>query len=544
MPARSVHHFPFRIPCGFLLTATLLSSNFGIVLSQQIQSTRWNIGALNDSCPSVWPLAEGTDWQSQADTNLWYGDSQIGIRAFASGQFSPNVRAFGNGTARTFAESIGWKAGMEMAGHFKRFKWNGMLDHWRLSNVSEADWNQAWQWGIWDGNGWSWNPNQSDIALIRATGHVNYVVSPSIQLEIGQGQHHWGKGWRSLWLDRQAASLPYARLFADAGRVRYTHLIGRSTHRAVGSPSDFIGDQNLSPGNYTIKRPSWFAAHLVDVDFGRGWSGELFGAVSYLANDSGYNHRFEASYALPFIAFRPTEYSLGSADNALLGAALSWEKSTSSGHWRLYGQILLDELVISELRSDEQWWANKWGALGSIHYGSLDKRWKLVLEAAAIRPYTYSHAAQAQSWTHNRQPLAHPAGSNFAELRSHVFWNRGNFLLHVGAVVRRQAIDEMVVLGKEPAVSIGSDPLLTYITRPSNYGVEWFFTGDGQAGDTDIINQLQTWIDLSYSIPKLEGQELFIRSTQNNWRGSAMSTTWLRVEAGIRLRRVLEERNW
>jgi hypothetical protein len=102
----------------------------------------------------------------------------------------------------------------------------------------------------------------------------------------------------------------------------------------------------------------------------------------------------------------------------------------------------------------------------------------------------------------------------------------------------------MVVLGKEPAVSIGSDPLLTYITRPSNYGVEWFFTGDGQAGDTDIINQLQTWIDLSYSIPKLEGQELFIRSTQNNWRGSAMSTTWLRVEAGIRLRRVLEERNW
>ena len=82
------------------------------------------------------------------------------------------------------------------------------------------------------------------------------------------------------------------------------------------------------------------------------------------------------------------------------------------------------------------------------------------------------------------------------------------------------------------------------MTRPSNYGVEWFYTGDDQAGDTDIINQWQTWLDLSYSIPKLEGQELFIRSTQNNLNGNLMTTTWLRVETGIRLRRVLEERNW
>ena len=141
-------------PRKLLILTWLLSASFGDVLSQQIQNLRCNIGAISDSCPTVWPLAEATDWQSPADTSKWYGDSQIWIRAFASGQFSPNVRAFGVGTARSFAESIGWKAGMEMAGHFKRFKWNGMLDHWRLSNVSEADWNQAWQWGIWDGNGW------------------------------------------------------------------------------------------------------------------------------------------------------------------------------------------------------------------------------------------------------------------------------------------------------------------------------------------------------------------------------------------------------
>ena len=522
----------------------LLTLSVGFLHAQELESERWKIGPLEDDCSSIWPLAGATNWQRLPDTTLWHGDSAIGIRAFASGQFSPNVRAIGNGTARSVAEGLGWKTGMELAGNWKRFSWHGVLDHWRLSNVSEQDWNQAWQWATWNGIGWAWNPNPSDIALVRGTGHLNFVVSPSIQLEVGQGQHHWGKGWRSLWIDRQAAPLPYARLHADAGKVQYTHLIGRTTHRTVGSPSDFIGAQDRSPGTYAIRRPAWFAAHLVEVDLGRGWSGELYGAVSYLANDSGYDQRFEVPYALPFIAFRPTEYALGSADNALLGAALSWNQSTPTGTWRLYGQVLLDELVISEMRSDDQWWANKWGALGSIHYGSADEHWDVVVEAAAIRPYTYSHASQAQSWTHNRQPLAHPAGSNFAELRGHIVWSSGRFRLHLGALVRRQAIDELVDLGKEPAVSIGSDPLLSYITRPSNYGVEWFFAGDGQAGETDIVNQVQTWADLGYRIPKLDGQEFFIRSTQNNLNGSLQRSTWWRVEMGIRLRRVLEERNW
>lgn len=516
----------------------------GALWAQDLESARWKVGPLQSICPSIWPAPQSTNWASPQDTSLWYAPSSVGIRALVSGQYSPNVRAFGSRTARSFAEGIGWKAALELEGKYRRLSWHGLLDHWRMSNVSEDDWNQAWQWATWDGMGWSWNPNPSDIGLARATGHVNFVVSPSIQLEIGQGQHHWGKGWRSLWLDRQAASLPYARLHADAGRIRYTHLIGRTTHRSAGSPPGVLGEQERSPGTYVLRRPAWFAAHLIEADLGRGWCGELFGAVSYLAKDSGYSRRFEVPYALPFISFRPTEYALGSADNALVGAALSWKTQTDNGTWRFYSQIVLDEFVISELRSDAQWWANKWGALGSVHYGSADGQWVVVLETAAVRPYTYSHAATAQSWTHNRMPLAHPAGSNFAELRSHLIWNKGAFRLHFGAVIRRQALDEPVDLGKEPAVSIGSNPLLSYVTRPANYGVDWFFTGNGQAGDTDVVNQMQTWFDLGYSIPTLDGQEFFVRSTQNNLKGYLSNSTWWRLEMGIRLRRVLEERKW
>tara|TARA_Y100000385_G_C12555692_1_gene409871 strand:- start:252 stop:476 length:225 start_codon:yes stop_codon:yes gene_type:complete len=74
--------------------------------------------------------------------------------------------------------------------------------------------------------------------------------------------------------------------------------------------------------------------------------------------------------------------------------------------------------------------------------------------------------------------------------------------------------------------------------------VEWFYTGDGVAGSAEVVNQMQTWIDLGYTIPKLFNQQLFIRSTQNNIRGNMQKTAWWRLEMGIRLRRVLEERNW
>ena len=99
----------------------LLTLSVGLLHAQELESERWKIGPLEDNCPSIWPLAGTTNWQRPPDTTRWHGDSMIGIRAFASGQFSPNVRAIGNGTARSIAEGLGWKAGMELAGNWKRF---------------------------------------------------------------------------------------------------------------------------------------------------------------------------------------------------------------------------------------------------------------------------------------------------------------------------------------------------------------------------------------------------------------------------------------
>ena len=192
----------------------------------------------------------------------------------------------------------------------------------------------------------------------------------------------------------------------------------------------------------------------------------------------------------------------------------------------------------------DQWWANKWGMLGSATWRSPSETWGAVLEGCAVRPYTYAHAAPAQSWTHNRQPLAHPAGSNFLEGRAHVRWQKGRWQAQLGLVLRQQGVDETVDLGKEPASSIGADPLLSYVNRPADYGVEMLYTGDGLAGETDRINQRLWWADVAWDIPRIQDQHLFIRAMQNRRIGDITDENWWRVECGIRLNRVLEERNW
>ena len=49
--------------------------------------------------------------------------------------------------------------------------------------------------------------------------------------------------------------------------------------------------------------------------------------------------------------------------------------------------------------------------------------------------------------------------------------------------------------------------------------MELGYTGDGIAGDTDLITQRLLWIDVGHDIPRLEGQQVFVRAVQNHRTG-------------------------
>ena len=110
----------------------------------------------------------------------------------------------------------------------------------------------------------------------------------------------------------------------------------------------------------------------------------------------------------------------------------------------MYGQAVLDEFVLNEIKAGNGWWANKFALQGGIKYidvlgvSNLD----VQLEANVVRPYTYSHGTQYGSYTNYRQSLAHPLGANFNE------WI---------AIMRYQPIPKLNLVAKVINVKIGRD---------------------------------------------------------------------------------------
>jgi len=82
-----------------------------------------------------------------------------------------------------------------------------------------------------------------------------------------------------------------------------------------------------------------------------------------------------------------------------------------------YGQFLLDEFNLQQIKEDDTWWANKWGLqLGAKYINALGiKNLDLQLEYNRVRPFTYSHRDSVANYTHYNQPMAHPLGANFSE---------------------------------------------------------------------------------------------------------------------------------
>jgi hypothetical protein len=84
----------------------------------------------------------------------------------------------------------------------------------------------------------------------------------------------------------------------------------------------------------------------------------------------------------------------------------------------LYGQLILDEFKLSELKAGNGWWANKFGIQAGIKtYKFLNiPYWFAQVEVNYIKPFTYTHTNSLENYGSYYQPLAHPLGANCKEL--------------------------------------------------------------------------------------------------------------------------------
>ncbi|MCO5258965.1 MAG: hypothetical protein M9916_02360 [Crocinitomicaceae bacterium] len=274
-------------------------------------------------------------------------------------------------------------------------------------------------------------------------GRISYTPNEIFNFQVGLDNNFIGEGSRSLFLSDYGAPYPFAQIKAKFWRMEYTLLYQfMREHSSKGWKSKFATSHNIS-----LNVTKW-------LNFG------VFETVLFQPKDTLLNRGYEAEYLNPLVFFRPQEYSLGSADNILMGISMN---ANYKGHM-FYAQFVLDEFSLSEIRKNPTWWANKYGgqfgfkgrfntSIGAFFYRA---------EYNFMRPYTYSHINEMQAYGNQGHVLAHPLGGNFHELVAELKWQKGKFLAKFFTVYYLKGYDK-------DGYSYGGDIYMPYTLRPEEY---------------------------------------------------------------------------
>lgn len=242
--------------------------------------------------------------------------------------------------------------------------------------------------------------------FFRAEGYVDVGVTDHVSLQLGYGRHFIGDGQRSLILSDFGNRYPYIRIETEVWRVKYTNIFAQLVGQAQFGPTGNLGSAEFPQKYMTM--------HHLDIRVRDNLNIGLFETVIFGEPDS-LGGGVKLQYLNPIIFYRALEQQDGSPDNVLLGMDFNWH---IKNRMTLYGQLVIDEMIMSELFSGTGWWGNKQGfQLGGKYFNAFGvDRLMLQGEFNTVRPYVYAHQNFYTNYAHYNMPLAHPLGANFREV--------------------------------------------------------------------------------------------------------------------------------
>ncbi|MBL7731353.1 MAG: hypothetical protein JNM88_09255 [Chitinophagaceae bacterium] len=268
-----------------------------------------------------------------------------------------------------------------------------------------------------------------------ARGYFTFNVTKYIDVAFGYDRNFIGNGHRSLYLSDFGNANLFLKMNTRIWRINYQNLF-MELHNA----DNRIGDKLIGK--------KYAAMHHLDMNITKWLNVGLFEGVIF-----GRQNRFDFGYLNPIIFYRSIEQQNGSFDNSVVGLDV---KANIKKKVQVYGQLLLDEFNLTEIKAGDGWWANKFAMQIGAKYidafgvSNLD----LQLEHNRARPFTYSHGDSVANYTHYNQPLAHPLGANFSE---------------VVAIARYQPAPKWMAMGKIIYYTQGRD------SNAQSYGSNIFY---------------------------------------------------------------------
>lgn len=323
----------------------------------------------------------------------------------------------------------------------------------------------------------TFNSDSTSYLYTDIRSRIGFTPNQVFNFQVGLDHNFLGEGSRSLLLSDYGKPYPFGQIRARFWRMEYSILYQFMNEQINGG----FNNKFLSSHHISFNAAPW-------LNFG------IFESVIFQPKDSTLTRGFDAEYLNPLVFFRPQEYSIGSSDNVLLGLDFSarWKKHT------MYGQFILDEFYLSELRAKSGWWANKFGGQfgvkGRFNYHG---NWFYRLEYNFVRPYTYSHISEKYNYGNMGLPLGHPYGSNFMEVLGEIKYQNKKWTA--------KSFNSYYLTGDDKdGYNFGSDISQSYVNRPYEYG---HFIGQGIQRN----GLISIW-SLSYQVTKHGNLNAFIEN--------------------------------
>lgn len=285
--------------------------------------------------------------------------------------------------------------------------------------------------------------------FLHTRGYVSFEATRHLNFQFGHDRFFIGNGQRSLIFSDHGPPSLFLKGNVKVWRLNYLFSLNRMVADVQGNASGLT-----SSGKYPDK---FVALHHLSINIGKKWNVGLFESVVFTDSTS-----FEWSYLNPIIFYRAIEQQFGSSDNIILGMDFKWNAFKGVS---VYGQFVLDEFVLDNIKDNNGWWANKYGIQAGVKYFNAFGVSNLDLQAETniVRPYTYSHGTSPGNYSGYLQPIAHPLGANFKEFIGIVRYQPVPRLNLTGKI-------NMMMVGRDTTdVNWGSDILKDNITREQDY---------------------------------------------------------------------------
>ncbi|WP_179339172.1 gliding motility protein RemB [Winogradskyella ludwigii] len=343
----------------------------------------------------------------------------------------------------------------------------------------------------------SFKDNSYDYPVAEA--YLSYTPADFLNIQFGHGKNFIGDGYRSLLQSDVSSPYPFLKLNATFWKIKYT-----STWMWLKDVRDEVIEDKAFLTKYMANHYlSWNVSKRLNIGF--------FESVVW--SDSN-GRGFDVNYLNPIIFFRAIEFQTGQgAGNAILGLSSKYKWNNKVN---LYGQFILDEFSLSDVKAGDKSWKNKYGyQLGVKYFNAFDVDNLLIqAEYNQVRPYTYSHNTQILNYANFNQPMAHLWGANFKELLLIGRYNYKRWFGDAKFIVGKRGFDFNT---DEDSFSYGGDIYRDYNDRNADTGIE--------IGQGNKTNSFMTEIQAGYVLNPTTNLKVFTNIIYRDFNPDAITAS-------------------